>query len=426
MAWNELSPNQMVSFTDAQSSPFLLNPGESSVTSNQCIDKATALTKYALSSSAMDAYDSNQLVPKSVWFSSGGGGGGGDLIDSCVSMDLGSFTSGQLYAVFSITFSIAPVSVTNFTVNITGLTSGFSTSKTLSTSDLTSGGVFWTGTTVPEIGSGYDVSESGFSIVLTPVNDGTYYHQLCAVTGYVGNTAVSQAFQKLGCPTGESGSYVTYTVPANRYFAGDLTAANALATNDLTANGQNYANTSGVCLVNTINAIISVDMYNDDGLDVCGYIDTPGVNESGNIVARSGQNFYLTTDPAASAYMLASDNIAQPTLKRRFLFNIGKLIAQYPNSTAVPEFIFKIRGRSSSGGIKNGVWQREYPDVTMVMTGSPGSYIPTTSPSGGPPADSWTANVTGGGDGSVGIGVGSVIMTFTYTRATNTITLVTA
>lgn len=59
--------NQMVTFTAAQSLGFSLNSGQSSVTSNQCMTKNDALTKYALSSSAMSAYANNQLVPKSVW-----------------------------------------------------------------------------------------------------------------------------------------------------------------------------------------------------------------------------------------------------------------------------------------------------------------------------------------------------------------------
>lgn len=61
--------NQMVTFTAAQSLGFTLNAGQSSVTSNQCMTKNDALTKYNLSASAMSAYASNQLVPRSVWVS---------------------------------------------------------------------------------------------------------------------------------------------------------------------------------------------------------------------------------------------------------------------------------------------------------------------------------------------------------------------
>jgi hypothetical protein len=69
MSWSGLASNQMVTFTDAQTSPFTLNSGQSSVTSNECMTKSQALTKYNLDASAMSAYANNQLVPKSVWVS---------------------------------------------------------------------------------------------------------------------------------------------------------------------------------------------------------------------------------------------------------------------------------------------------------------------------------------------------------------------
>ena len=67
MPWNDLASNQMVSFTDAQGGGFTLQPGQSSVTSNQCMTKADATTKYVLSSAPLASFASNQLVPKSAW-----------------------------------------------------------------------------------------------------------------------------------------------------------------------------------------------------------------------------------------------------------------------------------------------------------------------------------------------------------------------
>lgn len=67
MAWNDLAANQMASYTDAQSSPFLLNQGQSPTYSNQCMTKSDALTKYYIDSAYMSSYASNQLVPKSTW-----------------------------------------------------------------------------------------------------------------------------------------------------------------------------------------------------------------------------------------------------------------------------------------------------------------------------------------------------------------------
>jgi hypothetical protein len=71
MAFSDLSLNQMVTFTDAQSSGFSLKSGQSHVTSNQCMTKSEALLKYVLSDSPMSTYSSNQLVPKSAWENGG-------------------------------------------------------------------------------------------------------------------------------------------------------------------------------------------------------------------------------------------------------------------------------------------------------------------------------------------------------------------
>jgi hypothetical protein len=69
MAWTDLASNQIPTFTDLQTSGFSLNSGQSAVTSNECVTKANALAKYNLSSTAMNAFESNQLVPKSSYAS---------------------------------------------------------------------------------------------------------------------------------------------------------------------------------------------------------------------------------------------------------------------------------------------------------------------------------------------------------------------
>jgi hypothetical protein len=68
------------------------------------------------------------------------------------------------------------------------------------------------------------------------------------------NAAQSQTFTRNNCASGFVGGLVTYTVPANTYSATTSQAdANQLATNDMNANGQNYANANGTCtqFVNT-------------------------------------------------------------------------------------------------------------------------------------------------------------------------------
>jgi hypothetical protein len=74
IVFGQISTNQMVTFTQAQSLGFGLNAGQSHVTSIECMTKAQALSKYNLDASSMSAYTSNQLVPRSVWVT------GADLI----------------------------------------------------------------------------------------------------------------------------------------------------------------------------------------------------------------------------------------------------------------------------------------------------------------------------------------------------------
>lgn len=236
----------------------------------------------------------------------------------------------------------------------------------------------------------------------------------------VGNTLREQSFQRNNCSVGYSGTYYNYQVLPNTYYAVDLATANALADADIAANGQNEANINGSCIEDSVISILVIDVYDDPNADLCLYINTPGVTESNNIVGTAlktgGQNFYLTTDPANSAYMLASDLISDVTLKWRFQANIGKLIVQYPDDVAIPEFIFELRGRSTVSGAQNGQYALKNPTQTMGMVNSPGTYIPVVTPGGGPTPLAWTGTAPNGADGTLGTAIGSVIKTFTYIR----------
>jgi hypothetical protein len=65
MPWNDLASNQMVSYTDAQTSGATLKSGQSQVTSNQCMTSSDITTKYNVTISG--SFASNQLVPKGSW-----------------------------------------------------------------------------------------------------------------------------------------------------------------------------------------------------------------------------------------------------------------------------------------------------------------------------------------------------------------------
>ena len=84
------------------------------------------------------------------------------------------------------------------------------------------------------------------------------------------NTAASQTFTRNNCAPGYGGSQVTYTVAANTYSSTISQAdADAQAQADITANGQNYANTNGACFQifnvtgsNAKNKAFTVSFYN--------------------------------------------------------------------------------------------------------------------------------------------------------------------
>lgn len=78
------------------------------------------------------------------------------------------------------------------------------------------------------------------------------------------NTAISQTFTKNNCASGQTGSSVTYTVPAGTYTSNiSQSDANAQAQNDINANGQAYANANGTCAAAAI--VSSYNSYNGSG-----------------------------------------------------------------------------------------------------------------------------------------------------------------
>ncbi|QNK63944.1 hypothetical protein H7F33_05480 [Pedobacter sp. PAMC26386] len=68
--------------------------------------------------------------------------------------------------------------------------------------------------------------------------------------GLYGNDVQSGTYQKQCGSWEDVGSYETYSVPANTYFAATKAAANTLAMNDVNNNGQTWANSNGYCQYN--------------------------------------------------------------------------------------------------------------------------------------------------------------------------------
>lgn len=67
MAFSNLATNQMVSEADAATGGFTLQSGQSHGSSNQCMSKDAANTKYVLDTTIQTSFAGNQLLPKSAW-----------------------------------------------------------------------------------------------------------------------------------------------------------------------------------------------------------------------------------------------------------------------------------------------------------------------------------------------------------------------
>lgn len=115
----------------------------------------------------------------------------------------------------------------------------------------------------------------------------------CTAIPSFGNDAKSQIFNRNNCPEGQIGSAVTYSVPANKYYRATKELANQAAQDEINANGQTYANSTGVCEVgNTFT--FEVVMYSDyrnakyDPSDSRGvsfrFVDTPSVIRASHLV----------------------------------------------------------------------------------------------------------------------------------------------
>ena len=95
----------------------------------------------------------------------------------------------------------------------------------------------------------------------------------------------SGTYTRNNCPAGQTGSTVTYTVPAYQYSSYVSQAdANQQAINLVTANGQNYANSTGTCTTS------------------CGFTWTSGLNAYESTVSSSGSTgtFDLVFSPSST------------------------------------------------------------------------------------------------------------------------------
>lgn len=97
------------------------------------------------------------------------------------------------------------------------------------------------------------------------LNNGQVYantNAACKLPTMYPNAIQIGSFSKNNCSCG-TGSVVTYTVNAGKYSALSQAAADSLAKADVTANGQVYANSTGIC---ARNLVMTIQVYSDGSI----------------------------------------------------------------------------------------------------------------------------------------------------------------
>jgi hypothetical protein len=170
--------------------------------------------------------------------------------------------------------------------------------------------------------------------------------------------------------------------------------------------------------------IAVIDLYVDNALEVCAFINTPGV-EPFELPIYKGTNNFLPNDgtPAANCWGLASDFVTTGFNGFRFEFNLARLISSYPS---IANFGITIRGRSTTSGTLSGAYSKKGADSgNMKMNGTPGSYVPTTENA----SDLGTIGFSGkaypaGADGNIGIAYGADILNLDYEVSSDSLVIV--
>lgn len=165
--------------------------------------------------------------------------------------------------------------------------------------------------------------------------------------------------------------------------------------------------------------ILVVDLYNNSSLNAIGLIDNTEV--AGNHIAvYTGLNILPVGAVPAQALILASDLNFAAITNWRFEFNLAKMVAENPGIT---DFVLYVKGRAVQAGTLSGSFSLKSNNSQMVLTGSPGSYMPSVT--GGintTPLQNFSSPVIGGAKGSyVENDLGNIIR-FVYNAPTDTLT----
>jgi hypothetical protein len=191
-----------------------------------------------------------------------------------------------------------------------------------------------------------------------------------AVTVRYGNAAASQAFTRNNCGSGLTGSTYTYPVLVNTFFATTQAAANTLAANDITANGQIAANNNGTCTPNATFAS-----------------PTPAPTAVANEAAATGTAAYVisgcTNLPSGSTFSLVPSsaiNCSTPVINA----TTGAYSVTGTGGSSAYTMSFNIQVKNASG-TNIGVIPISVPVSAAVVYSSSSYYVPIVAATELPP-----------------------------------------
>ncbi|HCR75486.1 MAG TPA: hypothetical protein DIW37_03565, partial [Chryseobacterium sp.] len=123
-----------------------------------------------------------------------------------------------------------------------------------------------------------------------------HYINSLASTNIFVNAEISKTFLKNDCPTGQVGTPVTYTIPQGSYISNiSQNDADSKAQNNLNSNGQNYANTYGICsqgcpftLASNIDSTNNISSVIQDGNTISMFIEISTNNQNVNLPWTQG------------------------------------------------------------------------------------------------------------------------------------------
>lgn len=196
-----------------------------------------------------------------------------------------------------------------------------------------------------------------------------------------GNTIQSAVFTRDNCTAGYTGSSVTYTIKANTYFSEiSQQDADQLALSDILQNGQDYANTNGMCvsassviqIANFDHLLIDFDWQVPNGRDLdvlVGFENNGSVYDARYVgYGGVGETYPQGTTPKSNAYLWWGQDNRGDSGTEGIIVNLKRFVATQQNLPVIIEVgLYAVwYGEVASGNFAMGI--KAYRGGTMQQS----------------------------------------------------------